>query len=569
VAIIGLLGPQAVAHAATASPATASPATASPAMPSPNGPTDVAGMANVPTTITDGTPAQTLLDRAQALTAAAQALDAPVSATASAAASSPATTAPATTNPAVAAAQTALNAAVATLDADTVMATQDQGTAARARRAVTTAGTAAQQAGVDYRGLDASLKAAAIRLYMDGPTARPDLAPGDIDQLLVAGAYEQTALTPEGILARRHLDVETKAEDLATARSDATTATATATRAAAALAAATTAKQQLASQLSALQAGGQVPPAAVAAVSTEADSVAAQAGTELTSASSLEFTPSSLIPPPVATTDVALDWAFAELGKEYVWGGSGPDTFDCSGLTQYVWNQAGVAIPRVAADQDAWTIPVPLSQLLPGDLVFYGTTDIHHVGMYIGDGLMINAPHTGTVVQVSSIWWSDLSGFGRVHAGGVPVPTHQIPDATAPATPVVTPDAGPVPSQATPPPGSDILGSTLPPGTPSATTTTTTGGSKPTATTAAPTTPASAGTPTTTVPPASTTTTTLCPVADTTTTSAPDGSTTSTSTTTSTSSTTTIGDGEPSTTTTTQPAECSAATTTTAGSPGP
>ena len=85
-------------------------------------------------------------------------------------------------------------------------------------------------------------------------------------------------------------------------------------------------------------------------------------------------------------------------------------------MTQYVWRQAGVTIPRVAAAQYAWTIPVPLSQLLPGDLVFYGTTDIHHVGIYIGDGLMINAPHTGTVVQVSSIWWSDLAGFGRVHA---------------------------------------------------------------------------------------------------------------------------------------------------------
>ena len=81
-----------------------------------------------------------------------------------------------------------------------------------------------------------------------------------------------------------------------------------------------------------------------------------------------------------------------------------------------------MSIPRVAADQYAWTIPVPLSQLLPGDLVFFGKTDIHHVGIYIGDGLMINAPHTGTVVQVSSIWWSDLAGFGRVHAAGAPVP---------------------------------------------------------------------------------------------------------------------------------------------------
>ena len=155
----------------------------------------------------------------------------------------------------------------------------------------------------------------------------------------------------------------------------------------------------------------------------------------------------------MSTTPVALSWAFAELGKTYVWGATGPNTFDCSGLTQYVWREAGVSIPRVAAAQDAWTIPVPLSRLLPGDLVFYGETDIHHVGIYIGDGLMINAPHTGTVVQVSSIWWSDLAGFGRVHAPGTPFPLHQPPSIAKPATRVVVATPGPVPSQRKAPPG--------------------------------------------------------------------------------------------------------------------
>jgi hypothetical protein len=148
-----------------------------------------------------------------------------------------------------------------------------------------------------------------------------------------------------------------------------------------------------------------------------------------------------------------LTWAFGELGKPYVWAATGPNTFDCSGLTQFVWRQAGVAIPRVAAAQDSWSIPVPLSQLIPGDLVFFGRTDVHHVGIYIGDGLMINAPHTGDVVRVSSIWWSDLAGFGRVHAAGTPVPLHQPPTTKQPATPVVVPTAGAVPSQTKPPPG--------------------------------------------------------------------------------------------------------------------
>ncbi len=181
--------------------------------------------------------------------------------------------------------------------------------------------------------------------------------------------------------------------------------------------------------------------------------MASQAGAELLSAISLQFSPKGGIPAPLATTAVALKWAFAELGKPYVWGATGPNSFDCSGLTQFVWRQAGVSIPRVAAAQYAWTIPVPLSQLLPGDLVFYGKTDIHHVGMYIGDGLMINAPHTGTVVQVSSIWWSDLAGFGRVHAPGTPVPAHQPPNLTDPAAPEVIATPGPVPAQTAPPAG--------------------------------------------------------------------------------------------------------------------
>jgi hypothetical protein len=169
---------------------------------------------------------------------------------------------------------------------------------------------------------------------------------------------------------------------------------------------------------------------------------------------------------------VALAWAFSELGKTYVWGGTGPETFDCSGLTQYSWNEAGVSIPRVAIDQYSYTVPVPLSDLRPGDLVFFGT-DVHHVGMYIGGGLMINAPHTGSVVSITSMWWSDLLGFGRVHSDTTPVPAH------APLVPAaVTAGLGAVPSQTTPPPGAPPITEGPPPTTRPAPTTTT--GSSPT-----------------------------------------------------------------------------------------
>jgi hypothetical protein len=263
-----------------------------------------------------------------------------------------------------------------------------------------------------------------------------------------------------------------------------------------------------------------ISSATSAEVAADHAALAAQAGDELLSASGLQFSPKGSIPAPLSTTAVALTWAFSELGKPYVWAATGPDTFDCSGLTQFVWREAGVSIPRVAAAQDAWSVPVPLSDLLPGDLVFFGRTDIHHVGIYIGDGLMINAPHTGDVVRVTSIWWSDLAGFGQVHAPGTPVPLHQPPSAQQPATPVVVPTAGAVPSQTKPPPGwKPKPGSSTPfeiyPDGPGSTTTTT------------------STVPTTSTTTTSVATTTTTAPLGTVTTSVPDTTTTSSSTTTS------------------------------------
>jgi alpha-tubulin suppressor-like RCC1 family protein len=105
--------------------------------------------------------------------------------------------------------------------------------------------------------------------------------------------------------------------------------------------------------------------------------------------------------------------ARAQLGKPYVWGGNGPNVFDCSGLMVFSWGLAGVHLPRVAADQQAWAIPVTDSQVQPGDLVFFGRP-AHHVGLYIGNGLMIDAPHPGATVEITSIAGADMAGFGRV-----------------------------------------------------------------------------------------------------------------------------------------------------------
>jgi cell wall-associated NlpC family hydrolase len=114
--------------------------------------------------------------------------------------------------------------------------------------------------------------------------------------------------------------------------------------------------------------------------------------------------------------DVAVATAYSLLGTPYVWAGSTPASgFDCSGFTAYVWGQAGRSLPHSAAAQGAMVRRLPLSQLLPGDLVFYGFGYVHHVALYVGGGTIIHAPRAGDVVRVDSIYyWDDLHWAGRL-----------------------------------------------------------------------------------------------------------------------------------------------------------
>ncbi|HET9075503.1 MAG TPA: NlpC/P60 family protein [Acidimicrobiales bacterium] len=337
-----------------------------------------------------------------------------------------------------------LAATQAQLDHDAARAAQARAAAAAATREADSQRRAADAAQQRYDHLKAAVRSAVVYLYTAGPQALVP-APGAGPAGAYAATYAESTFTPYGVLVR-------SADAASAYRRTSAAATSAQRRAVTEESRRTQDLAALAAQVARLRAEVQSAAAgAAAALAGDRLTLAQQARTEL-SGSRLDFPPAAPLPAPVPTTGVALTWAFAELGKPYVWGATGPDSFDCSGLTQFVWHQAGVDIPRVAADQDAWTVPVPLSQLLPGDLVFFGTTDIHHVGIYIGSGLMINAPHTGDVVRVSSIWWSDLAGFGRVHFAGTPVPPHQPPTAKRPAPPVVT-NAAPVPSQTQPPPG--------------------------------------------------------------------------------------------------------------------
>ncbi|HYZ92743.1 MAG TPA: NlpC/P60 family protein [Actinomycetota bacterium] len=118
-------------------------------------------------------------------------------------------------------------------------------------------------------------------------------------------------------------------------------------------------------------------------------------------------------PPPVrGSAGKAVATARAQLGKPYEWGASGPDSFDCSGLTMYAWNAAGVSLDHSSRAQFASLPHVARSQIQPGDLLFYGSP-IHHVGIYEGGGVMINAPETGENVRRDSINRSDYAGAAR------------------------------------------------------------------------------------------------------------------------------------------------------------
>jgi cell wall-associated NlpC family hydrolase len=113
-------------------------------------------------------------------------------------------------------------------------------------------------------------------------------------------------------------------------------------------------------------------------------------------------------PPPVYTgaavgrARLALKFAYAQIGKPYVWGAAGPGSFDCSGLTLRAWERAGVYMPHSASKQYARFPKVSRSKLKPGDLVFF-YRDLHHVGIYIGGGKMIHAPTTGRNVEIAGI----------------------------------------------------------------------------------------------------------------------------------------------------------------------
>ncbi|MFD5038648.1 NlpC/P60 family protein [Streptomyces sp. NPDC058378] len=123
--------------------------------------------------------------------------------------------------------------------------------------------------------------------------------------------------------------------------------------------------------------------------------------------------PRGSVAAPNARAAQAVDFAYGALGKPYVWGATGPASFDCSGLTQAAWRAAGVSLPRTTYTQINAGQRVSRSELAPGDLVFF-YSGVTHVGLYIGGGQMIHAPRPGAPVRIAPINEMPFAGATRV-----------------------------------------------------------------------------------------------------------------------------------------------------------
>ncbi|MER5616156.1 NlpC/P60 family protein [Streptomyces sp. NPDC002215] len=130
--------------------------------------------------------------------------------------------------------------------------------------------------------------------------------------------------------------------------------------------------------------------------------------------------------PPSEAGGEAVKYAIAQVGKPYVWGAEGPDSFDCSGLTSRAWAKAGQVIPRTSQEQWRQLPKVPVNALRPGDLVIY-FPKATHVALYIGNGLVVQAPRPGSKVKVSPLASNPLLGAVRPDPRNTPLTSYKPP----------------------------------------------------------------------------------------------------------------------------------------------
>ncbi|WP_392962959.1 NlpC/P60 family protein [Streptomyces sp. LN245] len=141
----------------------------------------------------------------------------------------------------------------------------------------------------------------------------------------------------------------------------------------------------------------------------------------------------SSVRPPTREGEEALRYAVEQIGKPYEWGAEGPKTFDCSGLTSQAWERAGRPIPRTSQEQWAELPRVPLDRLRPGDLVIY-FPEATHVALYLGEGMVVQAPRPGARIKVSPISANPLLGAVRPDPDGEPLRHYTPPELPEGAT---------------------------------------------------------------------------------------------------------------------------------------
>jgi cell wall-associated NlpC family hydrolase len=154
----------------------------------------------------------------------------------------------------------------------------------------------------------------------------------------------------------------------------------------------------------------------------------------------------SVLPSVTSPAGTPVRFALSRITEPYLFAGNGPGSFDCSGLVQAAYRAIGVALPRSSEEQYAAGPRLPANTpLRPGDLVGFGSQrDVSHIGIYIGSGLMINAPHTGASIRIESFHWNDYVGATRP-VQWVPPPTPTLPGAPQLPLPAGSP---PVPGPA-------------------------------------------------------------------------------------------------------------------------
>ena len=234
----------------------------------------------------------------------------------------------------------------------------------------------------------------------------------DIDQYRLAAVQEETAANQ---LKKQQSAAQAQLATLATDRQAVSSASAQLTSDARQVNGqiAQLKAQELAAEQAAAEAAAQRRVAAEQAAQQQAAALAAeaaqlQASNPAQTTSTVNYTP----PPPGSGASGAVQAAESRVGDWYQWGAAGPNTFDCSGLVMWSYAQVGISLPHYSGAQYDDTTHIPMSDLQPGDLVFFSNPG-EHVAMYVGGGDIIEAPHTGTQVHIVPMY----SGFtlaGRV-----------------------------------------------------------------------------------------------------------------------------------------------------------